>query len=436
MLNWYDYHTEVTEVEPGRPAAGPRLFTPAASGIPRAGMNAPFAPDLPVPAPVSAAAAPVAPGPLPAYRARVAAGALVADPAQALAAETLQDLWRRLRGYDPHPEAPDEGGGFLSRFFRRKSPEGAPAGTPHGLYLVGGVGRGKSMLMDLFFACAELGRKRRIHFHQFMQECHGRIHAWKQAHPGEPDPIPPLADTIAAEAALLCFDEFQVHDIADAMILGRLFEALFARGVVVVATSNTLPHDLFKGRPGRDAFLPFIALIRERLDVLVLDAARDYRRERILGLPTWHTPLGARAERALDAAFRELTGEAHGQPCSLSVLGRSLELPQVARGRGAGGFRYAVRPECSARRTTWPWRRTCTPWCWTGCRASVRRISTARAGSSPSWTRSTSTGASWWLPPKPRPTSCTRRARTRRCSSGRRAGSWRCRARNTSRFRI
>ena len=311
---------------------------------------------LTVPTPVR----PSAPGPLPAYRARVASGALVPDQAQALAAETLQDLWRRVRGYDPRPEAPDEGG-FLSRFFRRKSAEGAPEGTPNGLYLVGGVGRGKSMLMDLFFACAELERKRRIHFHRFMQECHGRIHAWKKANPGDADPIPPLADAIAAEAALLCFDEFQVHDIADAMILGRLFEALFARGVVVVATSNTLPDDLFKGRPGRDAFLPFIALIKARLDVLVLEAARDYRRERILGLPTWHTPLGGRAERALDAAFKELTGEAHGKPCRLAVLGRSLELPEVARGRGAGGFRGAVRAQRSARPTTWRWRRTSTP---------------------------------------------------------------------------
>ncbi len=295
--------------------------------------------DTPVPPPPAAGSAP---GPLPAYRARVASGALVADPAQALAAETLQDLWRRVRGYDPRPEAPEapeaEGGGFFSRFFRRKSAEGAPEGAPHGLYLVGGVGRGKSMLMDLFFACADVPRKRRIHFHQFMQECHRRIHAWKKAHPGEPDPIPPLADAVAAEAALLCFDEFQVHDIADAMILGRLFEALFARGVVVVATSNTLPDDLFKGRPGRDAFLPFIALIKQRLDVLVLDAARDYRRERILGLPTWHTPLGGRAERALDAAFKELTGEAQGKPCRLAVLGRSLELPQAARGVARADF--------------------------------------------------------------------------------------------------
>lgn len=295
-----------------------------------AGMNAPLVPGPQV-------TLPSAPGPLPAYRARVASGALVPDQAQALAAETLQDLWRRLRGYDPHPEAPERGG-FVSRFFRRRSAEGAPEGTPHGLYLVGGVGRGKSMLMDLFFACADVPRKRRIHFHQFMQECHQRIHAWKKAHPGEADPIPPLADAVAAEAALLCFDEFQVHDITDAMILGRLFEALFGRGVVVVATSNTLPQDLFKGRPGRDAFLPFIALIRERLDVLVLDAARDYRRERILGLPTWHTPLGGRAERALDAAFRELTGEAQGKPCRLAVLGRFLELPEVARGVARAEF--------------------------------------------------------------------------------------------------
>jgi cell division protein ZapE len=297
-------------------------------------MNVPLAPGSQV-APHQAAVS--AAGPLPAYRARVSSGALLPDPAQALAAETLQDLWRRLRGYDPRPEAPEEGG-LLSRFFRRKSAEGAPEATPNGLYLVGGVGRGKSMLMDMFFACADLRRKRRIHFHQFMQECHRRIHAWKKAHPGEPDPIPPLADAIAAEAALLCFDEFQVHDIADAMILGRLFEALFARGVVVVATSNTLPDDLFKGRPGRDAFLPFIALIKQRLDVLVLDAARDYRRDRILGLPTWHSPLGGRAERALDAAFRELTGEAQGKPCRLAVLGRSLELPQVARGVARADF--------------------------------------------------------------------------------------------------
>jgi cell division protein ZapE len=276
-------------------------------------------------------------GPLPAFRARVAAGALRPDPAQELAAVTLQDLWRRLRGSDPSPEAPEQGG-FLARFFRRKPVDEAPEGTPQGLYLVGEVGRGKSMLMDLFFACADVPRKRRIHFHQFMQQCHQRIHAWKQANPGEADPIPPLADSIAAEAALLCFDEFQVHDITDAMILGRLFEALFARGVVVVATSNTAPGDLFKGKPGRDAFLPFIALIQKRLNVLHLEAARDYRRDRIRGLPTWHCPADGRAERALDAAFLELTGEIRGKPARLAVLGRWVEVPEAARGVARAEF--------------------------------------------------------------------------------------------------
>jgi cell division protein ZapE len=271
-------------------------------------------------------------GPLPAYRARIAAGALNADPAQARAAERLQELWRRTRGYDPKPGAPQqEEGGLLSRFFRRKPVEEA-ADAPNGIYLVGEVGRGKSMLMDLFFATADVPRKQRLHFHQFMQNCHRRIHAWKKQHGDAADPIAPLADSIAAEAALLCFDEFQVHDIVDAMILGRLFEALFQRGTVVVATSNTAPDDLFKGKPGRDAFLPFIALIKQHVEVFFLDAQRDYRRERIRGLPTWHAPADARAERALDAAFQELTGAAHGEPTRLSVLGRWLEVPQAARG--------------------------------------------------------------------------------------------------------
>ncbi len=273
------------------------------------------------------------PGPLPAYRLRVAQGSLSADSAQARAAEALQDLWRRTRGYDPHPDEPEQGG-FFGRFLRRKpvAPEEAPSGTPMGLYLVGEVGRGKSMLMDLFFATAEVPRKQRLHFHQFMQQVHARIHAWKQRHGETADPIPPLADSIAQEAALLCFDEFQVHDIADAMILGRLFQALFARGTVVVTTSNTAPDELFKGRPGRDAFLPFIALIKRRLELLVVDASRDFRQARIRDLPTWHVPADARAEAALDAAFAELTGQAHGTPETLTLLGRTLAVPQAARG--------------------------------------------------------------------------------------------------------
>jgi cell division protein ZapE len=177
-----------------------------------------------------------------------------------------------------------------------------------------------------------------------MQDSHARMHAWKRANPGTDDPIPPLADTIAREAALLCFDEFQVNDIADAMILGRLFEALFARGVVVVATSNTLPDDLFRGQPGRDAFLPFIGLIKRNLDVLVLEGARDYRRSRLQEMNTWLVPADGRAERALDAAFAALTNGVRPREERLHVLGRTLHVPLAA----AGVARFDFETLCKA----------------------------------------------------------------------------------------
>ncbi len=267
-------------------------------------------------------------GPLPAYRAMVAAGELAPDASQEYAAEGLQALWAKLRGYDPVIK-PANGNGLLSRLFRRVEPAEQ---RPNGLYLVGEVGRGKSMLMDLFFAAAEVRRKQRIHFHRFMQNVHARFHAFKRANPGIDDPIPPLADSIAAEAALLCFDEFQVNDIADAMILGRLFQALFDRGVVVVATSNVAPDDLFKGQPGRDAFLPFIALIKQRLDVLMMDAGRDFRRQKLRGMRTWLVPADRRAEQELDRAFAELTGDAEAKPETLWVMGRKLVVPLAAEG--------------------------------------------------------------------------------------------------------
>ena len=141
-------------------------------------------------------------GPLPAYRRLVAAGELAPDASQALAAERLQDLWVKLRSYDPPPH-PVNGNGLLHRLLRRRHNGEAPTDAPNGLYLVGEVGRGKSMLMDLFFAAAQVVRKKRIHFHHFMQECHARVHAWKRVNPATDDPIPPLADSIAAEAALL-----------------------------------------------------------------------------------------------------------------------------------------------------------------------------------------------------------------------------------------
>jgi cell division protein ZapE len=268
-------------------------------------------------------------GPLAAYRQKLASGELATDPAQAAAAERLQDLWAKLRGYDP-PTQPERNG-FMSRLLRRRAVDEAPAG-PNGLYLVGEVGRGKSMLMDLFFGQAQVARKQRIHFHAFMQDVHARAHAWKQANPGGADPVPPLADAVASRAALLCFDEFQINDIADAMILGRLFEALFERNVVVVATSNTAPDDLFRGRPGRDAFLPFIDLIKKHLDVLVLDGGRDFRRERLRGQTTWWVPANGRADAALDRAFADLAGGAPGRAERLSVQGRTLRVPLAAGG--------------------------------------------------------------------------------------------------------
>jgi cell division protein ZapE len=263
------------------------------------------------------------------YRQRVASGELEYDQEQAVAAERLQDLWAKLRGYDPHPARPANG--WVGRLLHRKQVEEL-ADHPNGLYLVGEVGRGKSMLMDLFFEAAEIPRKRRIHFHAFMQETHRRFHQLKREHPEIEDPIPPLADKIAGEAALLCFDEFQVHDIVDAMILGRLFEALFARQVVVVATSNTLPDDLYKGKPGRDAFLPFIALLKKHLDVLVLASARDYRRERLRGLKTWYVPADRRADVAMDQVFEKLTAGVQPHSSSLEVAGRKLIVPLTANG--------------------------------------------------------------------------------------------------------
>ncbi|MCQ8279190.1 cell division protein ZapE [Acetobacteraceae bacterium KSS8] len=259
-------------------------------------------------------------GPLAAYRERVRDGALDEDPEQVRAAERLQRLFEELSRPVP------SGGSLFGRLLGRGK---APA-RPRGVYLVGQVGRGKSMLMDLFFELAPVAAKRRIHFHRFMQDAHAKVHAMKRADPGLADPIPPLADGIAAEATLLCFDEFQVNDIADAMILGRLFDALFARGVVIVATSNTVPDDLFQNRPGADAFKPFIARIKQEVDTIVLDSPRDYRRGGARGLVTWHVPADGRAERALDDAFRRLSGGRTPAEELLTVMGREVRVPMAA----------------------------------------------------------------------------------------------------------
>jgi cell division protein ZapE len=281
-------------------------------------MTAPYSADLPT-----------SPEPMARYRALCRAGRLEPDPAQQRAVERLQSLYRALIAYRP------EHGfrGWLSRFGFGDDPS---AHAPLGLYLFGPVGRGKSMLMDLFFAAVPGTRKRRVHFHGFMVEIHDRIERERRA--GTRDPIGKVAADIASETTVLCFDEFQVDNIADAMILGRLFAALFEAGLVVVATSNRAPDQLYERGLHRDRFLPFIALLQQKLDVLELDSGRDYRLARLVGKTVYFTPLDERARRGLEARFAELTDGVPAVPLSLVVKGRQLHIPRATRNVAWFGF--------------------------------------------------------------------------------------------------
>ena len=264
-------------------------------------------------------------GPLFDFRALQRSGELRPDPAQELAVEKLQSLHNALRGYRPATGM----GGWKARFgLARRAEE-----PPQGLYIYGPVGRGKSMLMDLFYETSTVEARRRVHFHEFMIEVHDVIHRWRKDQGKEAgDPIPAAADFVAKRAWLLCFDEFRVTNIADAMILGRLFEALFERGVVVVATSNTPLGRLYEGGLQRERFLPFIELFERKLDLLALDSPTDYRMERLHGMRVYHQPLGRAADEALDRAFADLTEGARAGPQSFEVRGRTLTTCQAARG--------------------------------------------------------------------------------------------------------
>src|SRR4029077_11999669 len=227
------------------------------------------------------------------YAARVSEGEIERDPAQEAVAARLTRLEERLAQHRLSRKS-----SHLGWLFAKSS----PAEPIKGLYIHGDVGRGKTMLMDLFFAASSVKRKRRAHFHEFMADVHERVHLYRQKiKSGEitnDDPIGLTAAALAEEAWLLCFDEFHVTDIADAMILGRLFTRLFEAGVVVVATSNVEPDELYKDGLNRALFLPFIALLQEHMDVVRLTAPKDFRLEKLNAQPVWYAPAGQDAEGA------------------------------------------------------------------------------------------------------------------------------------------
>jgi cell division protein ZapE len=260
------------------------------------------------------------------YQALVSSGAIEPDAAQEEVAEAFADLEQRLSRYKPRRKQR-----LFGRLFADK--DDAP---PRGLYVHGEVGRGKTMLMDMFFQHSTVQHKRRAHFHEFMAEVHERIYGFRQniarGEIADGDVIALTAGSIFEEAWLLCFDEFHVTDIADAMILGRLFAKLFELGTVVVATSNVAPDDLYKGGLNRALFLPFIAQISEHMNVLRLDARTDFRLEKLAGVKMWLVPADAAADAALDRAWVSLTGSAQHKSRDISIKGRVLHVPCSSNG--------------------------------------------------------------------------------------------------------
>ncbi len=263
-------------------------------------------------------------GPLSEYRDQIATGKIRPDPTQALAVEKLQSLYNALKSYEP--TTGQQG------WKKRLGLSSKGQDVPQGLYFYGGVGRGKSMLMDLFFEEAPLESKRRVHFHAFMQEVHTRMAGFRAAEIKVADPLDAVANAIAKDANLLCLDELQITDITDAMIVGRLFEGLFKSGVVVVATSNRPPRDLYKDGLQREQFIPFIKLIESKMDLLALEGPTDYRLEHMRALNIYMTPDNALAHKKLEAAFLRLTHGHQPHQAVITVQGRKVEIPKATEG--------------------------------------------------------------------------------------------------------
>jgi cell division protein ZapE len=257
----------------------------------------------------------------------VASGELKPDPAQRAMAARFDRLLAEL-----HAQRPARKSSALGWLFASRKPE--TVSTPKGLYIHGGVGRGKTMLMDMFFEQARVKRKRRAHFHEFMADVHDRIHKHRQklkaGETRQADPVPPVAESLIEEARLLCFDEFSVTDIADAMILSRLFGELFRRGCILVATSNVEPDNLYRDGLNRSLFLPFVDLLKQYVEIVPLDSLTDYRLEKDSGLPVFRYPLSVEADMAMDAAWRRETVGKTVAPETVSFRGRKIAVPQAA----------------------------------------------------------------------------------------------------------
>jgi cell division protein ZapE len=262
------------------------------------------------------------------YAAGVAGSKIERDAAQVAVVDKLARLEQRLVEHRLARKSSSLGWLFAAR--------GRKEAALKGLYIYGDVGRGKTMLMDLFFDASPVQRKRRAHFHEFMIDVHERVHGFRQRmkvgeHAGA-DPIALTANELAREAWLLCFDEFHVTDIADAMILGRLFAQLFERGVVVVVTSNVPPQELYKDGLNRALFVPFIGMLEAHMEIVRLSSRTDFRLEKLAGKPVWYMPADAAADAALDDAWRRLTAGNGGLPQELALKGRTLHVPRAAMG--------------------------------------------------------------------------------------------------------